>query len=34
MFKYYNCTFKLEDYKKYTARGFFLNTIGILAYTI
>lgn len=34
MFKYYSCSFKLEDYKRYTARGFFLNNVGTLAYTI
>ena len=34
MFKYHSSTFKLEEYKRYTARGFFLNSIGILGYTI
>ena len=34
MFKYWSCTFKLEEYKRYTARGFFLNSVGTLAYTI
>ena len=34
MFKYPSCTFKLQDYKRTTARGFFLNSVGILAYTI
>ena len=34
MFKYYYCTFKLEDYKKHTARAFFLNSVGTMAYTL
>jgi len=33
-FKYHSSTFKLEDYKKNTARGFFLNKVGINACTI
>ena len=34
MFKYHFCTFKLEEYKRYTARGFFLSNANILAYTV
>jgi hypothetical protein len=33
-FKYGSCTFRLEDYKRHTARGFFLGAVGINAYTI
>lgn len=33
-FKYSSCSFKLEDYKRNTARGFFLNTVGVNAYTV
>ena len=34
MFKYHYCSFKLQDYKRYTARGFFLNNLNLLAYTV
>ena len=34
MFKYHCCSFKLEEYKRHTARGYFLNNIGLLGYTI
>lgn len=33
-FKYTSCTFRLEDYKRHTARGFFLSDVGVNAYTI
>lgn len=33
-FSYESCTFKLEDHKKNTARGYFLNELKIMSYTI
>ncbi len=33
-FKYESCTFKLEEYKKNTARGYFINKLDVMAYTI
>ena len=33
-FKYDSCTFKLEEHKKSTARGFFLSELEVMTYTI
>ena len=33
-FKYDHCSFKLDEYKVNTARGYFLSQVGVMAYTV
>lgn len=33
-FSYNSCTFSLEEHKQHTARGFFLNELNVMTYTV